>query len=143
MLWVKAFHIIFMVTWFAGLFYLPRLFVYHAELDKNDTKSYQRFCTMERRLYYAIMTPSGVLTILLGLTLLKMIGFHVYQQAIWMHIKLILVTLLIFYHLYCGSVVSKFKHFKNKHSSKFYRIFNELPAFVLVGAVILVVVRPL
>lgn len=139
MLWVKSFHIIFVVTWFAGLFYLPRLFVYHSEC--RDDISNQRFKVMERKLYYAITTPSAILATLLGISL---IGFNssFYMQAGWMHAKLSLVVLLWVYHIYCYFLLKGFKQDNNQHSNKFYRWFNEIPALMLIAIVILVVVQP-
>lgn len=139
MLWVLALHIIAMVAWFAGLFYLPRLFVYHA--DCHDTIGNARFKIMERRLYNAIMTPAAILTILFGLWLLGD-NFRFYMHAHWMQLKLILVFLLIAYHVLCGIYVNHFKHDRNRHSQRFYRIFNELPTVLLIAIVILVVVQP-
>jgi len=137
-LWFKAFHIIFMVAWFAGLFYLPRLFVYHAQT--TDTISLQRFCIMEKKLYYAIMTPAAILTTIFGLWLLYLTpGFL--QQA-WMHTKLMCVVLLWIYHLYCGTLITTFKLNRNHFSQKFYRWFNEIPTVLLITTVILVVVKP-
>lgn len=139
MLWVMAFHIIFMVSWFSGLFYLPRLFVYHAAAD--DKISIERFKIMERKLYYMIMTPAAVLTILFGLWLLSY-NLQGYLHAAWMHLKLGLVAALIIYHIYLGKLLSTFKQDKNKHSHVFYRWLNEIPAFFLLAIVILVVVKP-
>ncbi|MDA8362947.1 MAG: protoporphyrinogen oxidase HemJ [Gammaproteobacteria bacterium] len=136
MLWVKSLHIIFMVTWFAGLFYLPRLFVYHAMAD--DAVSRERFKIMERKLYYGIMTPGAVLTILFGLWLWLGYGFH----GLWLDIKIPLVAILVAYHIYCGKLLVDFRHDRNQHSHVFYRWLNELPALVLVAVVILAVVRP-
>lgn len=139
MLWIKALHIIFMVTWFAGLFYLPRLFVYHSET--HDEISLQRFKTMERRLYYGIMTPGGVLTTVFGLWLLSQ-SFAGYMQLGWMHAKLTLVILLWIYHFYCGHLVKVFRENSNTRTAKFYRWFNEIPTVLLIVIVILVVVKP-
>lgn len=136
MLWVKAFHVIFMVTWFAGLFYLPRLFVYHAMSD--DTPSIERFKIMERKLFYGIMTPGGALTVLFGLWL--WLGYGI--SGVWLHIKLALVLLLIAYHVYCGKLVRDFKHDRNTRSHVFYRWFNEFPVLLLIAIVILVIVKP-
>lgn len=141
MLWVKAFHIIFMVTWFAGLFYLPRLFVYHAQCDLADSTSIERFKIMERRLYYGITMPGGILTTLFGLWLLSY-SFSAYMQAGWMHAKLGLVLLLWLYHFYCGHLVKIFKMDQNTRSHVFYRWFNEFPTVILLAVVILVVVKP-
>lgn len=136
MLWIKSWHIIFMVTWFAGLFYLPRLFVYHALAE--DAPSQERFKIMERKLYYGIMTPGAVLTIGFGLWLMLGYGF----QGGWLHAKLTLVLLLVAYHLYCGKLLADFKHDRNKHSHVFYRWLNEAPVLALIAIVILVEVKP-
>ena len=136
MLWVKSFHIIFMVTWFAGLFYLPRLFVYHALSD--DAPSSARFKIMERKLFYGIMTPGGIITITLGLWL--WLGYGI--TGGWLMAKLALVAVLIVYHLYCGKLLLDFKHDRNTHSHVWYRWFNELPVLILIAVVILVVVKP-
>lgn len=134
--WIKAWHIIFMVTWFAGLFYLPRLFVYHAMAE--DAPSQARFKIMERKLYYGIMTPGAVLTIVFGLWLMLGYGFH----GGWLHAKLALVLLLVVYHAYCGKLLADFKHDRNKHSHVFYRWLNEAPVLALIAIVILVEVKP-
>lgn len=136
MLWLKAFHIIFMVTWFAGLFYLPRLFVYHAMA--TDEVSNERFKIMERKLYYGIMTPGAVLTILFGAWML----YFYHPAELWLPLKLLLVLGVIIYHLYCGKLRKDFLHDRNKHSHVFYRWFNEVPVLFLVAIVILVVVKP-
>ncbi|MBA2492074.1 MAG: protoporphyrinogen oxidase HemJ [Gammaproteobacteria bacterium] len=139
MLWVKAFHIIFMVTWFAGLFYLPRLFVYHAMSD--DQKSLDRFVIMERKLFWGIMTPSAILTIAFGLWLL--VGeWPIYQSAAWMHVKLSLVVLLGGYHIWCAKLVRGFQLGDNSRSHVWYRWFNEVPVLFLAAIVILVIVQP-
>ena len=139
MLWIKAFHIIAMVAWFAGLFYLPRLFVYH--VDADDIVSLARFKVMERRLYYGITWPAGLLTTGLGLWL--MLGYmpYVLHQG-WMHGKLGLCFVLWLYHLSCGSFLKTFRCDQNKHSSGFYRVFNEFPTVLLIVIVLLVVVKP-
>jgi putative membrane protein len=139
MLWVKSFHIIFMVTWFAALFYLPRLFVYHAAAD--DDASNQRFKIMERKLYYGIATPGAVITIALGFWLIHIMGYGL-LSAFWLQAKLTLVTLLVFYHLYCGKLLKDFKHDRNTHGHVWYRWFNELPVFILIGVVLLVELKP-
>ena len=139
MLWIKAFHIIFVVTWFAGLFYLPRLFVYHTLA--SDAISIERFKIMERKLFYGIMTPSAVIAVILGLTLF--IGYGIGMRSGWMHAKLTLVLILIAHHIYLGKLMLDFKHDRNRHGHKFYRWLNEIPAApVLFLAVILVVVKP-
>lgn len=140
MLWIKAFHIIFMVTWFSGLFYLPRLFVYHAQ--SMDETSNARFKIMERKLFFGIMTPGAVLTIFFGLWILSY-NFAGYMHMLWLHIKLSLVLLLIVYHIYLGKLLFDFKHDKNKHSHVFYRWINEIPVLFLIAIVILAVVKPL
>lgn len=139
MLWIKAFHIIAMVAWFAGLFYLPRLFVYHAM--SKDEISNQRFKIMEQKLLYAITTPAAIITLFLGIWLLSY-NFYGYLQVGWMQAKLVLVGLLIIYHVWCGKFVNDFKANRNKKSHIFYRWFNEIPTLILVGVVILVVVKP-
>ncbi len=136
MFWVLAFHIIFMVTWFAGLFYLPRLFVYHA--GTSDEISLQRFEVMEQRLYI-IMTIGAIGTIIFGVWLL--LGWWLPMPG-WLHMKLALVILLILYHIYCHTLLRDFRNNKNRHSSRFYRWLNEAPGLLLVSIVILVVVKP-
>ena len=136
MLWVKALHVIFMVTWFAGLFYLPRLFVYHAQAA--DAISIERFKIMERKLYFGIMTPGAILTVLFGSWL--WLGYGI--AGAWLHAKLALVAVLIVYHVYCGKLLGDFKRGRNRHGHVWYRWFNELPALLLFGVVILVVVKP-
>ena len=136
MLWFKAFHIVFMVTWFAGLFYLPRLFVYHAMTD--DTVSIERFRVMERKLYLGIMTPGAALTILSGLAL----WFHYGSAGHWLYAKLVLVAALIFYHLWCGALVKAFRSGRPAHGHVWLRWFNEVPVLFLIAIVILVVVKP-
>jgi putative membrane protein len=140
MLWIKAFHLIAMVVWFSGIFYLPRLFVYHAM--STDTISQERFQLMERKLYYGIMAPGAVLTILLGLWLLKGYAWLLYQHSLWLHLKVGLVILLIAYHLYCGYLRKQFATGKNQHSHRYYRWLNEFPVLLLMGIVILAVVKP-
>lgn len=138
MLWVKSFHIIAMVAWFAGLFYLPRLYVYHA--DTTDALSLERFKTMERRLYYGIMWPALILTVILGYALILYVP--TYMKAPWMHAKLFLVLLLIVYHCYCGHLGKQFRDNNNQHKARYYRFLNELPTLFLIAIVILVVVKP-
>ncbi len=139
MLWVKAFHIIFMVTWFAGLFYLPRLYVYHA--DASDQASNLRFKIMERKLFYGITTPGGIITIALGLWLIHLMGYGV-LSAFWLQAKLALVTLLVIYHIYCWKLLNDFKQDNNRHSHVWYRWFNEFPVIVLIAVILLVELQP-
>ena len=136
MLWIKSLHIIFVVAWFAGLFYLPRLFVYHALSE--DRPGIERFKIMERKLYYGIMAPSAVLTVGFGLWL--WLGYGI--SGGWLHAKLALVVMLIAYHLYCGKLLADFKHDRNQRGHVYYRWFNEIPVLILIGVVILVVVKP-
>src|SRR5438105_3347237 len=133
MLWVKAFHIIAMVAWFAGLFYLPRLFVYHARSE--DEISLNRFITMESRLYYAIMWPSALLTTLFGFILLS-VHWNYYLHASWMHMKLGLVVILWSYHLRCGYLLKNIKINSHHRTLLYYRIWNEIPTFLLIAIVI-------
>jgi protoporphyrinogen IX oxidase len=140
MLWFKALHLIFMVTWFAGLFYLPRLFVYHAMSD--DQISIDRFKIMERKLFYGIMTPGGLLTIIFGIGTLLSNGLSAYSGAMWLQIKYIFIFLLIAYHIYCWFLLQDFKHDRNKHSHVWYRWFNEAPVLILIAIILLAVVRP-
>ncbi len=139
MLYIKSFHIIFMVTWFAGIFYLPRLFVYHAQTE--DTVSKERFKVMERKLYHGIMMPSMVITIVLGIWL--WMGYGIGRGQGWMHAKLTLVGVLVVYQMYLGKLMKDFRLDRNKHGHVFYRWLNEFPALpALIGIVILVIVKP-
>lgn len=139
MLWIKAFHLVFVVTWFAGLFYLPRLFVYHAM--STDSTSLERFKVMERKLYRGIMTPSGVLATVFGIWLL-LLNPHWYLSQGWFHAKLAMVLGLWIYHFFCYRFLRIFQADRNQHSHVFYRWFNEAPVIFLVGIIILVVVKP-
>ena len=137
MLTVKALHIIFMVAWYAGLFYLPRLFVYHSMA--SDAISIERFKLMERRLYRGIMTPSAILTVVFGTWL--WLGYGI--TGGWMHAKLALVAILIAFHVWLGKLVADFAADRNTHGDKFYRWINEIPAApILIGVVFLVVMKP-
>jgi putative membrane protein len=140
MLWIKAFHIISMVTWFAALFYLPRLFVYHAMSE--DEISRERFKVMERKLYRGIMTPSAIATLVFGLWLVSFYSLEQLATMHWLHAKLTLVLLLFAYHGYCGKLVRVFSSDANQRSHVFYRWFNELPVVILIAVIILAVVRP-
>ncbi|MDM8558124.1 CopD family protein [Candidatus Parabeggiatoa sp. HSG14] len=143
MLWIKAFHIIFVVTWFAGLFYLPRLFVYHAMT--KDAISNEQFKVMERKLFYGITTPSAILTVGFGVWLLVAYwwdAFLVVTGVGWLHLKIVLVLILIVYHIYCGKFLNDFKQDRNHHSHTFYRWFNEFPVLILIVVMILVEVQP-
>jgi len=140
MLYVKALHIVFMVTWFAGLFYLPRLFVYHAMSE--DKISQERFKIMERKLYFGIMAPGAILTIIFGIWLLVDYAWVAFHASIWLHIKFTLLAILILYHLHCGRLLQDFKHDRNTRSHVFYRWYNEFPVIILVTIVILAVAKP-
>ena len=142
MLWIKAFHIIAVVTWFAALFYLPRLFVYHAMCEASDKVGDERFKVMERKLYRGIMTPSMIVVVVLGLWMLHDYAWVVYKPMLWLHIKLALAVALIGYHFYCGHLVKIFSEGRNTKSHVFYRIFNEVPVLALVAMVVLAVVKP-
>lgn len=138
MLWIKAFHIVFVITWFAGLFYLPRLFVYHAM--SSDAASLERFKVMERKLFRGIMTPSAVLAVLSGIAILHYVPGFLHTG--WMALKLVLVGLLILYHVWCGVILKAFREDRNTRSHVWYRWFNEAPVVALVAIVVLVVVKP-
>lgn len=137
-LWTKAFHLVFVVTWFAALFYLPRLFVYHAM--STDEPSIERFKVMERKLYRGIMTPSAVLTLAFGIALLWQAPGWLQQG--WLHLKLCLVLALIGYHIWCGRLLKAFREDRNRHTHVWYRWFNEAPVLVLIAVVVLAVVKP-
>jgi len=142
MLWVKAFHVIFMVTWMAGIFYLPRLFVYHAMCEADDSVGRERFKVMERKLYFGIMTPGMVLTVVFGTWMLVLYGWQFVTSNHWLHAKLVLVALLLAYHVHCYSLLKAFKEDRNTRSHRYFRVYNELPVFALIGIVILVIVKP-
>lgn len=139
MLWVKAFHLIAVVCWFAGLFYLPRLFVYHVMTE--DLPGRERFQVMERKLYRGIMTPSAIIAIVLGIWLLAENSSY-YMRAGWMHAKLGLVLVLVAYHLACRHFLVQLREERCRRSHVFFRWFNEFPVLLLVAIVILVIVRP-
>jgi len=146
-LWLKALHVIFVTTWFAGLFYLPRLFVYHSEA--GDAAGRARFCVMERKLF-AIMTLGAALAIVFGAAMVALVPAYLSMR--WLHAKLALVALLIAYHLWCGVLVADFARrttaaqsgaaFAPPHDSRWFRWFNEAPALLLIAIVILAVVKP-
>lgn len=140
MLWLKAFHLIFMVTWFAGLFYLPRLYVYHAMSD--DQISHERFKVMERKLFYGIMTPGMVITFIFGSWMLIDYAWDTYFSMGWLHVKLALLLGLVVYHYFCYQYLLDFKYDRNLRSHVFYRWFNEVPVLFLLAIVILAVVKP-
>jgi putative membrane protein len=137
MLWLKALHVVFVVTWFAGLFYLPRLFVYHASTP--DAPGLARFVVMERRLFF-IMTLGALLAVLFGIAMI--VGAPPYLAQGWLRAKLLLVALLVGYHFWCYDLVLNFRAARNRHSQRWYRLFNEVPALLLLAIVILAVVKP-
>lgn len=139
MLWTKAIHLIALVAWFSGLFYLPRLFIYHTKW--NDPVSNEHFKIMERKLYYYITTPACVLTLVFGFWVMSY-NFAGYLQEPWMHSKLTFVLLLVIYHLYLGKVVNNFQHDKNLHKMGFYHFLHALPSLFLLIIVVLAVVKP-
>jgi putative membrane protein len=137
MLWIKALHIVFVVAWFAALFYLPRLFVYHAQAD--DVASRERFKVMERKLYRGIMTPAMVVTLATGLWLWLGYGF----SGGWLYAKVALVVLLVAYHFWMRSLMADFARDANRHTHVYYRWVNEVPTVILFAIVVLVVVKPI
>ena len=137
MLWLKAFHIVFVVTWFAGLFYLPRLFVYH--VTAPDAAGRERFVVMERRLF-GMMTMGGTLAIVFGLSMIA--AAPGYLDFLWLRVKLVLVAGLIVYHLWCRRVLSDLRDGHNTRSERWFRIFNEVPLLFLIAIVVLAVVKP-
>lgn len=140
MLWLKALHLIFMVTWFAGLFYLPRLFVYHAM--SNDKISHERFKAMEAKLYFGITTPGMILTLFFGIWMIFDYAWSLYSTSLWLHIKFVLLALLIVYHGFCGKWLLDFRHGNNKHSHVFFRWVNEIPVIFLIAIILLAVIKP-
>ena len=137
MLWLKAFHIVFVVTWFAGLFYLPRLFVYHAVA--RDAPGLERFVLMERRLF-GIMTVGAALAVIFGVAMI--VAAPGYLHFAWLHAKLTLVVLLIAYHVWCRQLMVALRDGRNSHSQRWYRFFNEVPTVLLIAIVVLAVVKP-
>ena len=138
-LWIKAFHIISVITWMAGIFYLPRLFVYH--VTAKDDVSNERFKMMEDKLYRLIMTPSMIVAVGLGVWMLT-IAWSGLQASLWLWIKIALVALLVIFHLSCGQMIRAFAEDRQLRTERFFRIYNELPVLVLVPVVILAVVKP-
>jgi len=139
-MWLKAWHLIAMVTWFAGLFYLPRLFVYHAMSD--DRTGIERFKIMERKLFYGIMTPAGIATLGLGIWMLLDYAWLAWGKMLWLHIKLLLIALLAGYHFYCWRLLKDFAADRNRRSHVWYRWFNEVPVLFLIAIVLLASVKP-
>ena len=137
----KSLHLISVISWMAGLLYLPRIFVYHAE-NNDDKKISDVFKIMEKKLYFFIMTPAMILSWLFGLLLIHSIGFQQLGQK-WMVLKIIFVAFLTLYHFYLGSNLNKFKNDKNIHSHKFYRLINEIPTLLLILIVFVVIFKPL
>jgi putative membrane protein len=140
MLWIKSFHLIFVVMWYAGLLYLPRLFVYHAMSE--DVIGIERFKVMERKLF-AITTIGGTGALVFGLWLLVDYAWAAYSASLWLHVKLLLIAVLIAFHVLCGKLMRDFRNDRNRHGHRFYRVFNEIPAVILIAVVILVVVKPI
>ena len=137
----KSLHLIAIISWMAGLLYLPRIFVYHVE-NNNDQNTSNIFKVMERKLYFYIMMPAMVLTWVFGLLLISSIGFDQLASK-WLHIKLVLVLILTIYHVFLGFCLKKFSIDKNTYSSKFYRIFNEVPTILLILIVFIVIFKPI
>jgi len=138
MLWLKAFHVVSVVSWFAALLYLPRLFVYHAQIH-DDPAGSARFKVMERKLF-RLMTFAAVLALGFGVIMLALAPDYLLMR--WLQLKLALVLLLLAYHGACFALLQQFAADRNSHSERWYRIFNEVPALLLIGIVILVVVKP-
>ncbi|MFQ3288431.1 MAG: putative membrane protein [Alteromonadaceae bacterium] len=139
-LWLKAFHVFFMVAWFAGIFYLPRLFVNHAETKSKDVSEHLK--SMEKRLLYFV-SPFALLTVALGIAIIYHYGYPWFIAAKWLQIKITLVIFLLVYHGYCFKLVKTFQQDKNTRSGKFYRVFNEIPVLILLAIVILAYLKPM
>lgn len=139
MLWIKALHIISMVCWFAGLFYLPRIFVYHA--STQDPRTSETFKVMEHKLFYYIMNPSAICTAIFGFWMI-FLDYDNYSHMMWLHIKLILVLVLVVFHAFCWKYLIDFKNDRNKHDHKFYRYFNEVPSIILIIVILLTILKP-
>ncbi len=143
LLWLKAFHVVAVVAWFAGIFYLPRLFVYHTmALEEGDTRGVARFKLMERKLYNGIIKPAGGMTIILGVAMVYVYGLTFLKTSHWLHAKLLCVALLIGYQIWLASFMTAFARDQNTRSQRFFRIINELPVLLLVAIVVLVIVKP-
>lgn len=151
-LWLKAFHVFFMVAWFAGIFYLPRLFVYHSENNHAENRQAEgqesaaqhtsdTLKVMERRLLYFV-TPFALFTLVFGVALIHQYGGAWFKVSHWLHAKLVLVAILYAYHGYCFKLLADFKQDKNTRSARFYRVFNEVPVLILLAIIILAVVKP-
>ena len=137
----KSLHLISVISWMAGLLYLPRIFVYHAE-NSSEKKTSEIFKTMERKLFFYIMTPAMILSWIFGVILIHSIGFQQIGQT-WMILKIIFVTILTLYHLYLGRILAQFKIDQNAYSHKFYRLINEIPTLLLILIVFVVIFKPL
>jgi protoporphyrinogen IX oxidase len=137
MLWLKALHVVFVITWFAGLLYLPRLFVYHAAA--TDDVGIGRFVTMERRLF-AIMSIGAVLAVTFGIAMV--LAAPAYLGAAWLHVKLLFVALLVGYHIWCYRLIGALRARRDRHSARWFRWFNEVPSLLLLVIVVLAVVKP-
>ena len=138
---LKALHLIAVISWMAGLLYLPRIFVYHSE-NSSEKKITEIFKTMEFKLYNYIMMPAMILSWVFGLLLITSIGFDQLSNK-WLILKIVFVTILTFYHFFLGACLNNFKKDENKHSSKFFRVFNEIPTILLILIVFIVVFKPL
>ena len=136
---LKALHLISVVTWFAGIFYLPRLFVYHSTAE--DQVSKDRFVIMETKLYRLIMNPSMIITLVLGIWMLSL-NWAVYSSQVWIWVKIVLIVALVGYHHYCLGIIKAFTRGEVRHSEKFFRIFNEIPVLILVSVIFLAVLKP-
>lgn len=141
MLWIKAFHIVFVMSWFAGLFYLPRIFVNLAMVEPASTAERERLLRMARKLF-RFMTGLAVPALALGLWLWLGVGIGLGPGNGWMHAKLVLVLVLVVYHAWCGILLGRFESLRSTHSHRWFRVFNELPVLVLVLVVLLVVLKP-
>lgn len=137
--WIKAFHLFFIIAWFAGIFYLPRLFVYHAEATDDAVK--QTFKVMERRLWWFVL-PFAILTGITGMGMIHVYGMAWMKTAIWLHPKLTLVALVYAYYIWLFFLMKRFERDENRHSARFYRFLNEAPVLVLLGIVLLAVLKP-